>query len=209
MGHMMPKRNIAAFTLVELLMVVAIVSVMIGMVVSEFGANEATTADQALRLVSAQLTYVRELAVSNNSKYTVTLDKAKNRLVLAHTGADTNLDQLPESSFWRDLDTTDNQYFVFADLPLSWPVALKGADDTTEVTSIEFGPTGGTSEADDVDLWLSVGKAPPTYGSITILAGTGLIEVGDLSASAPSVLSSLKNGLPPPTTPNQVIRIIK
>jgi len=190
--------------LVELLMVVAIVGVMIGMVVSEFGANEATTADQALRLVSAQLDYVRELAVSNNSKYTVTLDTGKNRLVLAHTGGDTSLDQLPESSFWHELDRTDNQYFVFADLPLSWPVTLLGAvessDDTTEVTSIEFGPTGGTSEADDVDLWIAVGKAPPTYGSITILAGTGLIEVGDLSTSAPSVLSPLEK-VPPPTPP--------
>ena len=192
---MMQKRN-TAFTLIELLMVIAIISVGIGMVVSEFGANEATTADQAIRIVAAQLDYVREMAVANNTKYTVTFDKAKNRLSLAHTGSDPNLDDLPDSGFWEHVGLTKTQSFDFADLPVSWPVVLKGAvkssNNTVEVTSVEFGPTGGTSASDDVDLWISIGSSPATYASTTILAGTGLIEINDLDTSAPAVLTPLR-----------------
>ena len=191
---MLPKRNIAAFTLVELLIVVALVGLAIGMTVSEFGANQQTTADQAIRLIATQVDYVREMAVANNTKYTITFDTTNDRLVLAHTGNETGLDELPDSSFWQNAETGNDQYLHLAELPISWPIALSRAvqssDQDALVSSVEFEPTGGTNAGDDVDLWIQVGESPATYATVNILNGTGLTEVGNLATTLPGRLGN-------------------
>lgn len=191
--RMLQKRNIAAVTLVELLIVVALISVAVGMAVTQFSPDQQSTAAQAARLIATQLDYVRELAVSNNTQYRVSFDKTGNRLLLSHIGTDNSLDDLPDSGFWTDVPNTSQQALEFSALPVAFAITLEGAVDASttsmEYTEVDFIELGGTSASDDVQVWIRAGDLPHTFAPITILMGTGLVELGDLTNSLPSVLA--------------------
>jgi prepilin-type N-terminal cleavage/methylation domain-containing protein len=187
---MQPAKTARSFTLIELLIVVALISVALGFVVSEFSGSQAGAARNAAAIVSLQLEYVRELAIGNNSNYTVTFDTSNNQLVLTHSGSDNTLDTLPDTAFWVSNSAKTAQSLSLGGLPLNWKIRVIGAtpvdDDTTELTSLEFLPNGGTTEENDAIVWLRIGTSQPTYAPITVLAGTGLTENGDLTRSYPS-----------------------
>lgn len=184
---MTSKNHLRSFTLMELLIAVAIIGVAVGMALTEFDTTQQSTATQAAALVANQLDYVRELSVANNTNYTVTFDKVNDRFALTHTGTDTSLDILPQSYFWQEGETAAIQYYDLDRIPAQWYVALTGAgwysDNTISETSVEFLPSGGTTVGDDLSICLAVGSADPNYITITVSSVTGLTEVGPISKS--------------------------
>lgn len=189
----MPVRRAAAFTLLELLLVLAVVGVLIGVAMprSEPTLNEQIRA--AGRIIAVELAYARSLAVSNNSQYRITFDVRDNRCVLEHSGTNAALNVLPRTAF-HGLGDSPTQYVVdLAELPtLGMPVRLYGAAyGTTSLqytTTVEFGPMGETTRSSPTMVWLTNGRSDGArYIGLTIDPVTGLVEVGHPTSQSPPV----------------------
>ncbi len=145
-------------------------------------------------VIAGELAYARSLAVGNNSSYRFDLDTTGNRLILSHTGADTTLNTLPKSPYRSPTDPA-NQYIVaLANLPqLGPPVILLGAQamgsTTQNISSVEFGPYGQTTQANQSVIWLTAGSGPRQgYIPVQVNPVTGLATVGAYQTTRPAGL---------------------
>ena len=88
-----------AFTLLELLLVMAVVGILLGMVLTrdEPSANDQLRA--AAAILASDLDYGRSLAVANSDTYRFTFDNQNNRYILQYSGSNTALSALPATPF--------------------------------------------------------------------------------------------------------------
>lgn len=185
-------RHRHAYSLMELLMVVAIMGVLAGAAIPSISANAAVQLDGAAEVVASDLAYCRSLAVTHNSKYLFTLDAANNRYAITHSGVDPTLDTLPKSPFRDYHDVTGEQTTDFDELPsVAGSVRVIGARTAgttpASVTNIEFGPLGQTTRSDRSVVWLMTGSGDGRrFISITVDAVTGLAKVGKVQGIAPA-----------------------
>ena len=150
-----------------------------------------TVAGHAER-TQAELTYARNLAVTNDTKYLVSFDKTANRMIVQHSGTNAALNNLPSTPFRSPSDLATQQITDFDDLPsVSQIVAFvvaqkKSATTITAVSDVEFGPLGETTQTETTVVWLGCGSSSGRrYISITIDPVTGLASIGDTTATAP------------------------
>jgi type II secretory pathway pseudopilin PulG len=185
------RRSTAALTLIELLMVVAIVGLLVGLVLPSAAPTRHDQLRAAGRILLGDLAYARSLAVSNGSRYRIVFDPAANRYVLEHSGPSASLDALPDSPFRNPGDPADRHVVGFAELPnLGAPVRLVGAatfDGTYQkVNEVEFGPLGSTTASAPTIVWLATGEGKERlYLSVAVNAVTGLAGVEALGAIGP------------------------
>jgi prepilin-type N-terminal cleavage/methylation domain-containing protein len=191
-----PVARSAGFTLLELLMVIAVVAILTAVMLpwGETGSHETMVA--AAQTVATDLAYARSLAITNNSNYTMTFDVAQNRYVLEHSGTSDTLDTLPDSIF-RNPDDPSTQHIVSLDkLPgIGEPVKLAGVyhmGGTIEpTTSIEFGPLGETTNSGYSIVRLTLGSGSgKRHALVLVNPVTGLATVHPYSENLPSDLSS-------------------
>ncbi len=91
-------RSVSAFTLVELLIVLVLVSILAKIAISSTTPNAYEELNATASIVSGELMYARGLAVGNNSTYRFDLDTTNNQLVMRNTGSDPTLTTLPNSA---------------------------------------------------------------------------------------------------------------
>jgi prepilin-type N-terminal cleavage/methylation domain-containing protein len=188
----------AGLTLVELLLVLAIIGVLLGMVMPRSDPSVLDALRGAARIMASDLAYARSLAITNNSKYRVTLDFSNNRLVLEHTGANLNLNTLPITPFSSPKDTPQQHFTDFDELPhLGAPVKLLAgavkAGSYQPLSAVEFQSLGQTDQTDTTYIWLAAGTGAGTrYIAVTVEHLTGLASVDQNWPQAPpsSVLPS-------------------
>ena len=179
-------------------MVVALLGIFAGMALPLFEANTASQLITAAQIVAADLDYARQLAVSNNSTYTLTWQSAYEQYYLAHSGFSTELNTLPTSAFRLSSDPSNRQTTAFTAVPQLAGVRLHdvyqlGTTARTAVTSTAFGPLGNTVAANTTEVWLTANSANQTlYVSITVNPVTGLAEIGDIAGAAPELTFSIQ-----------------
>lgn len=197
----------AGLTLIELLLVIAIMSILAATVIPSVSGNPTEYVRAAARIVAQDLGYARSLAVLNNSTYRVTFDVTGNRCTLTHVGTNTSYNTLPANPFAGPGSTATEQVTDFDDLPL-----LQGASvslhsvmaGTVSVTTLDFGPLGNTSRTNETVVWLTSGSGDTQrYVAVSVNPVTGLVSVGAIQASSPSSNdgSSSTGGTPPPLPP--------
>ncbi len=189
----MPDRRLhaAGFSLIELLMVIAVVGVLVGLVLpsSEPSVHEQLRA--AAQILKTDLAYGRSLAVTNNSTYEFVFDTENNRYILEHSGSNPALDKLPDSPF-REPDDPPDQHIVDLDeLPHVGPtvrlvtVAAMGGS-LVRVNDVEFGPLGETTRTGWTIIWLAAGQGSRTrYLWLMINPVTGLVDTETYTANGP------------------------
>jgi prepilin-type N-terminal cleavage/methylation domain-containing protein len=182
----LPQRGrAAAFSLVELMVVVVLLGILTAAILPQF---ESSTADQltsAAQIVAADLDYVRSLAVGNGSEYYVTFDLDGQRYILKHRGGD----DMPPSPFRRPSDPPKEHIVDLADLPrLGPPVELAGALAAGKtVSDVEFNSLGATTRGDKTFVWLACGLGTQRrYLPVEIDPVTGLATVGELQSARPT-----------------------
>ena len=185
------NRHNAGFTLLELLMVIALVGILAAIVLpsAEPSINDQLRA--TARILATDLAYARSLAITNNSTYRVVFDMANNRYILEHSGSDASLDLLPESPFSRDFGEQKQMVVDLDELPhLGAEVHLLAAIRydwlISKTTEVEFGPLGETTDTAWTILWLGAGSdRKARYILLLVHPITGLVELSQTTESAP------------------------
>ncbi len=181
-----------AFSIVELLIVIVLMSILAKMAITSAAASTYDQLRSTANILAGELNYGRSLAVGNNSTYRFDVDVPGNRFVMRHTGSDSTLNTLPKTPFRLASDPSDQHIVRLADLPrLGMQVKVLGAqavgNSTTSISSIEFGPYGATTQANKSVLWLSAGVSTNRrYISVSVNPVTGLASVGTYTGIAPS-----------------------
>ena len=184
-------RSAAGYTLIELMIVVSLMGIFAALLLPRFEPSVRDQLQGAAQIMSADLSYARNLAVTNDSKYTLTYSRATNSYSLRHTGDNNLLDVLPATPYRHSGNSPAEQLTYLEDLPHLGPgVQIHGVSIGTGNVSasgaIEFNELGGVEGAEAFTLWLTSGTGDSQrYQSLTVAPVTGLIAIGDFRGDAP------------------------
>lgn len=187
----------SAFSLLELLIVVMLLSIMAAVIVPSAAPSVAAELTSVAEVVASDLTYGRSLAVLNNDTYQFLFDVADNQYTLEYSGSNSALATLPPNPFHASQDSATQFVVRLAKLPHVGPVvSLYDVQELTpspvEATSVQFGPIGSTTQTPETVIWLTAGTGSgQRYLSVTINPATGLSSVGSIQAAAPTTGSSV------------------
>lgn len=193
-GPLSPDRSRTGFTLVELLIVIAVLGVVVGVFLPRLETSIPDRLAAAIRALASDLEYTRELAVANNSRYRLQFSVASNEYELTHRGSNPALDDLPASAYLKDTTSADGkpaQRFRLDSLPGSGaPVqlhaVLRNASALNPAT-IEFDSLGETDSPAATDIWLRAGTGDDRrFQRLTVSPVTGLTKIHDLTSVGPS-----------------------
>jgi len=189
--HLAGRRQSAGFSLIELLIVIAVLGILAGLVLPRSNPSLYDQLRGAAQVLRTDLAYARSLAVTNSSSYRITFDAAGNRYVLEHSGSKAALDPLPDSPF-RDPDDPVTRHVVELDrlphvgLGVRIVTAASSGAGTERVSDVEFGPLGQTTRSSPTVVWLAAGHGSDTrYLSLTINPVTGLTDAEYRAAEGP------------------------
>jgi len=186
----------AAFSLIELLIVVAVMGILIGIVLPHFQPPLSEQLHGAASIVAADLEYARNLAVTNGSTYRTTFDLSGNRYVLTHSGSNSVLDTLPSTPFRPPSDARDEHTCDLDELPhigatVHVHAVSEGVRTWKPVDDVEFGPLGGTTRSEPTTVWLQCGSGHDRrFLPLTISPTTGLVAVGEIQSADPATQGS-------------------
>lgn len=186
-----PAASRSAYTLIELLTVIVLMGVMAAIMLPRFEPSTYEQLHGAVQIVASDLTYARNLAVTNDSQYQLSFSRSTNSYTLEHSGSNSLLEVLPFTPYRRNDDTPDTHTTFLDDLPHLGPgvqfVGLRvgtGILDSSGV--IEFDSLGGLTSTQPITIWLACGSdASRRYLGITVAPATGLTSVGEFTATAP------------------------
>jgi type II secretory pathway pseudopilin PulG len=177
--------------LLELLLVVAIVGILAAIVLPSAQPAIYDQLRSTAQIVATDLAYARSLAMANNSNYRLTFDLSGNRYVLAHSGTNPALTQLPQSPFSSPGDSPNQHVVSLGELPHVGPTVRLAAAATCgtsvqPVSDVEFGPLGQTTRADPTKIWLTAGGGDDKrYIALEVNPVTGLVQIGGYSSVGP------------------------
>lgn len=191
-------RDRSAFSLVELMIVVATLGIVAAVVVSSSSPDAASHLQSAGAILTSDLAYARSLAVANGSKYRLTFDAAANKYTLTHSGTNAALDALPSGPMGVPSDPATQKTTELGQLPtLGTRVRLlavqRGSQSYTQ-SFVEFTSLGATSSSAATIVWLTAGSgAAQRYIAVQVNPVTGLTTCGTPTATAPSLGVPISN----------------
>lgn len=191
---MIHRRRHAALTLLELLMVIAIVGILVGVMLPSMKPAVYDQLRSTAQIVATDLAYARSLAIANNSKYTVTFNVNANQYTLKHTTDGSSLDNLPASPFSSSSDTLKEHHVALAELPHVGPTVRLAAVATVNssgaiinnIDNVEFDRLGQTTRTDITKIWLTAGVGgDQRYIAMIVNPVTGMTTIEEYTEEKP------------------------
>jgi prepilin-type N-terminal cleavage/methylation domain-containing protein len=189
-GALRAGRLRRALSLMEVLLAVAVLSILAATIVPLFEPSLIDELENAAVVVVSDLEYGRSLAAANNSKYRFDLSRADS-YYLEHSGTTASLKALPPSAFRQSSDPIDRQTTAFSRLPGLRNVRLFGAcavngSSRAKITQVEFNALGATTRALPSEVWLTAGHGTSQrFIAIVVNPLTGLARVAEITGQAP------------------------
>lgn len=181
--------NRSAFTLVEVLIVVLFIAILAAMTVQSTEADIPARLSSACEVMIADVDFVRELSVTNNSQYQIEFDTNVNTIVIRHAGTNSSLDVLPDSPFMIANEAGTEYTYGIGGSGIGVPPNLVRVEDISKnvLTNVDFGPLGETVSRTVVTrIWFGCGNgAARRYMNVDINPVTGLAKIGDLQVTSP------------------------
>jgi prepilin-type N-terminal cleavage/methylation domain-containing protein len=185
------RRQSAAFSLVELLIVIALMGIVAALALPSMSPAIHDQLEGAAQVVAHDLAYARGLAVANNSSYRFTFDFANDQYVLRYSGANPALTTLPPNPFQMPGGDPTQYVVKLSDLAMLGgrvqlaAVGTMGSRPAPQ-TDLEFGPLGSTTRPDPTVIWLSAGVGnAQRFISVSVNPVTGLATVNAFTGSGP------------------------
>jgi len=187
----------AAYTLVELLIVVALLGILASVILPSFEPSVHDQLDATARILANDLAFVQNLAMSNGTEYQIEFRIRWNAMRLTHVGSNAAFDNLPSCPFRSANDSLDMRTRFLADLPTNGAtVSMRGfgvegdsighSNATLQYDSMGALIPSGFGEGQNVSIWLVAGlNENQRYLPVHINATTGIASVGEYQ-SAPS-----------------------
>lgn len=176
----------AAFTLVELLIVIMLISILLSVALVSTETSPSHSLETTARAVAADLRLARSYAIKFNSEYTVNFSLDSQSYEIQHTGPG-NL-PVPQDHLAGTAAASDKYIKQFQIQSMNLPdqvslrqVQLKTSE--TNVSDLAFGPQGGTGPGrnEDTVLILSTVRNGTTfYIPITVSWITGQAWIEDI-----------------------------
>ena len=186
-----PRRS-AAFTLLEVIMVIMIMAVLSALVIPNSDPSFYELLQATARIVMTDLAYGRSLAVGNNDKYQFTWDAPNNRYILQYSGTNSAMRTMPSSPFRSTTDPPSQHIVDLDELPHVGPpvvlmgVIAKAGSTSTVITTTEYGPLGGTTSSSTPTIWLKAGSGTGArYITVQINPVTGSTVIGNVTNVGP------------------------
>jgi prepilin-type N-terminal cleavage/methylation domain-containing protein len=182
-----------AYTLLELLMVVAIIAIVSAALIPSANSGVSEQLEAAARVLAADLDYAHTLAVTYESKYRTSFNTSAHTWTLTHSGTNAALSSLPASPFHAvqapaTQRTTQLRSLPGASVQLSIYAVLSQGSPTASVSDVEFGPLGSTTRTAETVVWLTAGAGSATrYVDVRVNPVTGLVTVGSFRSTAPAL----------------------
>lgn len=189
---MTDARRKTGLTLFELLITIALISILVAWVMPNADPAVRDQLVSAAQIVAGDLAYGRSLAITSDDKCTYTFSAS------GYTLKSSSGKTLPQSLFSSPTNPPPTQYVVdFGDLPHLGPkvkVYVAGTGTVSAVTPIanlEFGTMGELTGGQDVFIWLTAGAGTSQrYGYLQVDHVTGLTSVGPRQTGDPELYSA-------------------
>lgn len=185
-------RRRSGFTLVEVLIVVAVMVVVAAMAIKQFEPDASANLQCAAQVVMLDLDFTRSLAASNSSNYRMTINATAGTYFIRHVGTNSELNVLPVTSFHRTADSGRQLDAALTDIPslhatVTFAQVTTGSFIAGSNGYIEFTPLGETTNTAASVIWLTAGVGTQKrYLPIQVNPITGLATVGSITATAPT-----------------------
>jgi len=187
------QANRKAYTLIEMLLVIAVMSVLIAILAPLSGAPVNDQLAAAAHVVASDAGFTRDLAVSSGSSYTLTYAATSNGYVLKHAGVNPALDILPATPFRTTGDPLTSRSFNLSTLPGAH-IELLGVEQSAafqSAASIKFTSLGSLDSGAGAIVWLAAGQGDTRrYVSISIDPVLGLATAGQVTSAPPAALAA-------------------
>ncbi len=179
------------YTLIEMLIVISIMGIFAAILLPRFEPSVRDQLRGAAEIVSGDVAYARNLAVTNDSQYKLQFKKSNSSYSLTHSGTNNLLDVLPPTPYRNGSGSLTEQVTFLEDFPhLGAAVEIHGVTNgggsVGATGSLEFTSLGGIAGGQSFTIWLACGSGDTRrYQALIVAPVTGLVALGEFRASAP------------------------
>lgn len=185
------RRPSRGFSLIEILVVVAILAALAGMAVTLSEPSPAARLQMTADMLAADLERAQELALSRGSPHRATFEGAERRFVLKHVGTNAGFHNLPKYVQTRPSEATTqatyalderSAYGEYVSVAAFEPASIYVDDEFP----VQFAADGSLTDGRTATIWLtSTDNGRTVYLPVRIYAVTGVVSIGTTVATLP------------------------
>jgi prepilin-type N-terminal cleavage/methylation domain-containing protein len=172
------------FSLIEILVVVAILAALAGLAVTFTEPSPAARLQLTADMLAADLERVQELALSRGSPHRATFEGAERRFIVKHVGSNSVFNNLPKYMQTRQSEARTQATYAFDERSAYGKYVTIAAFEPASIYvndefPVQFAADGSLADGRTATIWLrSMDNGRTMFLPVRIYAVTGVVSVG-------------------------------